>query len=1320
MCFHGPIAIDPRRPIDRIYADAAVVGDHNTLHYHVSAADEPAARSAYPHQVSRIAPVRLRDRDAELEALASFCTAPGTDSYIWWRAGAWAGKSALLSWFVLHPPPGTRVVSFFITARFAGQNDRSAFATVILEQLAELLHQPVPTPIGEANRDALVLGLLAEAAAACEREGDRLVLVVDGLDEDNGTIIGADAYSIAAMLPARPSSGLKIIVAGRPNPPIPDDVPLDHPLREPAIVRELAASPHAREIRTEAERELDRLLAGPELEQNVLGLLAAAGGGLSVPDLAGLAGAEVRAVERLLRRVGGRTFLPRVSTWRPDTAADVYVLGHEELQRTALDVLGDERLERCRRAIHVWAEGFRAAGWPESTPEYLVRGYTSLLESTGDLDRLVACAADRVRHDRMLEITGGDTAALAEITAAQDRILGRPAELDLVLMARLARRRDELAERNAKTPIEAPAVWALIGHVGRAEAMAQSIPDPFRQAGALAELIDAVSTIGDGERVVILADWAADAVRSIADHHQQTLALVALITAVTAHAVRGGALVAHTPRIRSLADQAAALAATIPDRAHQEEARTSLAESLAEAGEPDRVKEISAATYDRYLRARSRIALAKAYVVMGLSDKARGELRIAIELGRKLPAPADRARALAYAAAVTAAAGLPMLAGTLLDEALSQAERLLETRERSPALNALIRGAVAVGDDARAEELVYAIPHPERGPALLARVRSRVLAAGPDEQTRALAGAAGGVEGALARALVARALRTAGDLDGAKPLAYDAEALIRAAELAARAVPDPYRDTDVLIRLAKALLTAGSRSAAATVCARAAGLLDAIGEAAEYRLALARTVVALGDHAEAERLTGPLSNAVDRNRVRLDIVAASAAAGDLDRAEAMARTLTGTDRVAACAEVSRAAAATGEFGRARAIAALFPGSLGRDRVLAELVGPLAAAGRYREAADLADSIRTPAEHEAAVDALRTATLQSIAGIAAQGDVVAADELIRAIERPDLRAEARVAVLAAQPAGEDAATVAALLDSIDIGEPRARAAVRFVEVLAGSGDTAGARALAARAEREIAEMPNRPRRAPVYAALAKAIDATGDHSTAVDVASAIVNLQERTDALLAIARSAVEAGDLPRATETLQLAERTTRGMQSPGQRDAALTGIVTLLAAAAAIALTPTEAEHLADRAESLARRVADGTLRAEALARAAAAVVEAAAADSQRSIGMQERAAALSRSSAAPDYVAAVLTEAAREAAAAGRPERALALARTIPGSDRQAAALCRLAMRTGPELGSLFVAWAYRLGHWTIPLEALARVRPSGLDEFADLIGA
>ena len=97
-----------------------------------------------------------------------------------------------MSTFVLHPPAEVRVVAFFITARLGAQDTRKAFTEVVLEQLAELLGQDLPS-LTAATRDAHLLGMLEQAAGVCSRRGERLILVVDGLDEDRGVITGQDA-----------------------------------------------------------------------------------------------------------------------------------------------------------------------------------------------------------------------------------------------------------------------------------------------------------------------------------------------------------------------------------------------------------------------------------------------------------------------------------------------------------------------------------------------------------------------------------------------------------------------------------------------------------------------------------------------------------------------------------------------------------------------------------------------------------------------------------------------------------------------------------------------------------------------------------------------------------------------------------------------------------------------------------------------------------------------------------------------------------------------------------------------------------------------
>ena len=83
------------------------------------------------------------------------------------------------------------------------------------------------------------------------------MLLVDGLDEDRSVHAGPDSHSIAALLPATLPAGMRVIVTGRPHPPLPADVPPHHPLQDDAIVRTLAPSPRAQAVRLEMERDLN-------------------------------------------------------------------------------------------------------------------------------------------------------------------------------------------------------------------------------------------------------------------------------------------------------------------------------------------------------------------------------------------------------------------------------------------------------------------------------------------------------------------------------------------------------------------------------------------------------------------------------------------------------------------------------------------------------------------------------------------------------------------------------------------------------------------------------------------------------------------------------------------------------------------------------------------------------------------------------------------------------------------------------------------------------------------------------------------------------
>ena len=153
-------------------------------------------------------PAELLDRDEELEALAAFCAEPG--GYLRLQAPPWAGKTALTSWFALHPPPAVRVVPFYVNSRIAHGADSEAFLRAMISQLAAIAVLSPQAADPGMDRRAHFIYLLQVAAGKLVQAGDQLLLLVDGLDEDQGS-----RPSIAYCLPRHPPDGVRVIVSSR-------------------------------------------------------------------------------------------------------------------------------------------------------------------------------------------------------------------------------------------------------------------------------------------------------------------------------------------------------------------------------------------------------------------------------------------------------------------------------------------------------------------------------------------------------------------------------------------------------------------------------------------------------------------------------------------------------------------------------------------------------------------------------------------------------------------------------------------------------------------------------------------------------------------------------------------------------------------------------------------------------------------------------------------------------------------------------------------------------------------------------------------------
>ncbi|MFE0174751.1 hypothetical protein ACFWZ2_20750 [Streptomyces sp. NPDC059002] len=571
------------------------------------------ARSAYWEHVRNIAPTQLHDRDEELTELAAFCQGAGEHSFAWWRAGPWAGKSALLAWFALHPPEGVRVVPFFITARLAAQNDRSAFVDVVLEQLAELVGEPVPPQLTEATREAHLLRFFGRAVEECEGRGERLVLLVDGLDEDRGVTDGPDAHSVAGLVARVPYEKLRVVVAGRANPPVPADVPEGHPLRAACAVRELAPSAWAGAVRSSAEQELGRLFRAGGDHLDALGLLTAAGGGLSLDDLAELTGAAPFRLQDVLRTASGRTF---------EVREGAYLLAHQELHLQARWLIGEATLGQYRERLHAWAAEYQASGWPARTPPYLLRGYFAMLRERADIPRVVALATDPSRHERLYGDTGGDVATLAEIRAGEEAIVeagGHP----LPDLLRLAVQRHILRRRNAAIPRELPEAWAALGYADRAEALALSIPSLEGRVSTLIAVAEALRHRGDGERAAEVLRHAEAAIRRLDQQGVEPWHFKNLVETW----LRWGEL-----------ERATALAATITSSAVLESVVPLVTTALAEQGWHDRAEAFTERAESIYVRALGLLTAAAGAAKGGehqRADKLFGKAEEAV--GRRAP-----------------------------------------------------------------------------------------------------------------------------------------------------------------------------------------------------------------------------------------------------------------------------------------------------------------------------------------------------------------------------------------------------------------------------------------------------------------------------------------------------------------------------------------------------------------------------------------------------------------------------------------------------------------------------------------------------------
>jgi len=1091
----------------------------------------------YAGRIEEIAPLSLEGRDKELAALTGFCA--GEEAYQWWRADPWYGKTALASWLVLHPPAGVRVVWFFITGRLAGQADSAAYTEALIAQLAGIVGEPNPPASVLPERHGQRIRLLEKAAQQVDAAGGRLLLVVDGLDEDRGKPPDGPT-SIASVLPRRPPRGLRVLVTSRPHPGIPLDVKQDHPLRGCTVVK-LTRSDRAQQIEQEAKLELsEHLASGDPLKIDILGFISASGGGLTRTELAELIGRPRYEVDQRVSGGFGRSLTVRTPTLpEPGPGEPVLIFGHETLREQADEQLAGE-IRRYRRRIDDWVTGYRQRGWPDDSPRYVFRPYARLLRSTRNTQLLGELATDRQRHDRMLRRTSGDANAYQEIVEAHQLLLDPTSSSDIPRLVLLAFEKHRLAARNRSIPLDLPAVWARLGQTGRAIALARSFDEPEYQALALTAVAReraAAGAVDDAERIARTIPGAEEAAQALAE-----------LVRVMADAGRmqdadriASSIVVREPRAHAFIAVAAALAATgrVAD-AEQAAARvnhvwrsaalTAIVNALAAGGRLADAERLTRSIGPQHRRPEAVVAVARALAAAGRVDDAERITRlIADETWQRIGFVAI-AEALAVTDRIEASERiLRAMAGSdeaaaraKIAEALAAAGKLTAAEQLAGAMPdvqdrlsiATATALAAAGRIAEAEQAVGKVNGGWNRDQVVVLVRAMASQGSAVDAVRIARGIISD-ESHYAEVLTAAA-------DGLAAAGYSAEAQRTAedAEQAARGRSAPADHAHALTNIAQALASAGHVHEAERV-----GRHVDNDRRATTLAVIAQTLADSGRLDDSARLldaamTGGTVDPDRQRQARAALAWALATAHRVADAEDVAHRDPETDgRAQSLIAVARAAAGMGALRQAERIAHGMGDDDGRARTLGAIALALAESGR------LADAARITAELKQTVDGSpepsNETVLALVQALTAVGHTDQAEEVAhRMTGQWQPRALAAAAQVAATT-GDDNESVRLANDALRMlgaGSQELQAEVlgTVTQVLIRCGHINDAESVAS-------QIIDRSAQAQTRTIIAAAAARAGDVATAERIAHGIAPEQAQARASAAIARSLMATG-----------------------------------------------------------------------------------------------------------------------------------------------------------------------------------------------------
>ena len=454
----------------------------------------------------------LDGREQELATLRT-----RTNEHAWTSvvAEAFAGKTALLATLVLDPPDGVAIAGCFLRRREGLASTEYVLDSLSAQLAALTWGEPfIPQAHGKAE---LFEQLLAQATAACVRRGERLAMVIDGLDEYDPQA----SLPLRSWLPRSLPDGASLIVSGRPG-----SVPSTHPLREATL--SLAPFPGSDELWQAARHELEHVLQAPDpLAGMVAAYLAATGGELTEVELAQLCTADglsthVTQVASVVVRHFDRT-LTRVPPKNP------LVFTHVAYRDALLELVGPTEATRARTGIDHWVDPMRQSGWSVGTTSYALRPYARYLRSSLDearkagdaamaqalAERLTTTVSSVNRWLALFRAEGTPVAGDAEVAECVQALF-EVADAGLVdvnetrLQAAVVGLSRGLVRDRVGSVAEAVAyVWALDGRLDQALELAGSVREPDGRAYALAAAVGGAASAGSDAATVEAAAQAA-------------------------------------------------------------------------------------------------------------------------------------------------------------------------------------------------------------------------------------------------------------------------------------------------------------------------------------------------------------------------------------------------------------------------------------------------------------------------------------------------------------------------------------------------------------------------------------------------------------------------------------------------------------------------------------------------------------------------------------------------------------------------------------------------------------------------------------------